>query len=209
MILRNQENIKILKTISRAELVEQKASGINMTSIMVNALFDGIKTHTCRKSLPDAIKSQYNVGAHYYVRETALYQPETKDVVYAADLNPSDLSLRKELKQKGYVNKSSYYIPREFARIAILIKSASLINLHKLTHKERIDEGLLKKEIDGRIQYFDYGLHFYMYDTTKIPPAEASYYSFKSLWIKVHNATSWNENPIVSSIYFEPKLIID
>lgn len=176
---------------------------------MVNATFDGIKTHTCRKISLNAIKSGYKEGTHYYVRETALYHPQTKDVVYVADLPPSDLKIKKELKEKGYINKASYYVPREFARIAIFIESVTLKNIRKLTYEEMMAEGLLKKEIDGRIHYFDYDLHFYKYDTTKIPPPEACFYSFRSLWIRVNDATSWDMNPLVSSIYFEPKLIID
>jgi hypothetical protein len=209
MILRNQQNTKIIQTIKREELMSGNcAGGMNFTAPMVNAMFDGTKTHTCRKAddMVDDHKS-YLPGAIYYVRETVLYKPGSEEKVYIADLE--DLQKEKtEFKKQGFVNKQSFFFPKDFARLAIRITTKGVKRLHDLTHEERIAEGIRWKLIGFDICYYDYVMHIYKFNTKFMEEEKASFECFKSLWVKIHDMIFWDENPLIYSLFYEPLLIL-
>jgi hypothetical protein len=206
--MRELENIKISQEITRDELIRVHAPGINFTAMMVNAMLDGIKSHTSRKAMRNGdSKNPYPVGKLMFVRETVIFNPETKEKLYIADLDAPGL-IPEKYKGKSFSKKASFFVPRDVARIAIRVTQSELKPLQKLTHEERIAEGLLIKEIDSCLHYFDYDMHFYKFNLKKMGEAEASFNSFKSLWIKIHGRPVWDENPNIWSLYYEPLLIV-
>ena len=199
-----------LQTIKRSELVENKAEGLNFHGFMINSMINGNKTHTCRKyKLYGARgKDRFYPGRIMYARETAYIHPETKEIQYAANF---DIALKDvaALKAKGFQPINTIYMRRSLARLAIRISDVSVKKVQDLTHEERLAEGIAVKMIDGFNNYLDYEMHFYKYSAKTLGNHKASLLSFKSLWCKVNNLDSWDDNQPVWSLYFEPLIIID
>lgn len=159
---------------------------------MVRAILDGRKTQTrriasdtaelvyrCAKCTPS---SPYQVGDIIYVRETfgVVYSSNEYDddprVYYKASPDPYDM--HHDVKKW----KPSIHMPKEYARLFLIVKDVRIERLNEISEEDAIAEGIER----FKSGFKSYGKHFC--ENTICPPIE----SFSRLWESIYGIGSFD-----------------
>jgi len=108
------------------------------------------------------------------------------EVIYKADQKWPDL-----LKWK-----SSYYMPKRFARIWLRVKDIRVERVQDITAADAIAEGLERS-------YGAYTTYYRDYISNESHPFDNPVLSYMSLWLKINGRDKWDANPWVWVIEFE------
>lgn len=109
---------------------------------------------------------------------------------YFADCDAESLEIAKEY---GFKWKPSIHMPKDAARIWLMIEDIRVERVQEISEEDAKAEGI--EEISTK-----YGYDFDIYKDYKgfMPDGyQAPRFSFKSLWISINGEESWNANPWV------------
>lgn len=123
------------------------------------------------------------------------------DTVLYFDNPPATFKISRDKKdplRPAWYKRLGRFMPKVACRLRLEIQSIGVEQLHDITEEDAISEGIQK--VSNHNQWFNY-LH-----RENAVPAEmwvrGSRESFKTLWIKINGAESWNANPWVWRIEF-------
>lgn len=201
-----------------------KLRPILFSTEMVRAILDGRKTQTrrvCRhqhwshSELVDVNvngitqKVDRNVSCPYgqpgdilWVRETWCYvmlfhahdllegSRDSNLYVYKTSFHEDWMEYAKE--KYGYKWKPSIHMPFAAARIFLRVKNVRVERLQDISERDAVAEGIMNVYI-----------HYYVGDKFVIPK-DNPINSFRSLWQSINGSESWEANPWVWVVEFEP-----
>lgn len=147
------------------------------------------------------IECPYQVGDVLWVRET-FYKTEAKELngafFYKADIDKLGWTFKW---------KPSLFMPKEYARIFLRIKSIKVERLQDISEKDAIAEGVeyFYSDLQNALRYKKYtktdSNNNWKY-SGEFEYLKASS-SFESLWESINGRTSWDSNPYVFVYEFE------
>jgi hypothetical protein len=143
-----------------------------------------IETYNHPKGL---VKPYCMVGDVLWVRET--FWTFNNVTVYKAD-NPNGSAVAKKWNP-------SLFMPKDRCRLWLKVKSVHVEELHNISDADAIKEGIEIHNKSGH--YVDYFAHKSR-DRYWVNPQ----LSFSSLWSMINGEDSWEKNPFVWVIEFEP-----
>lgn len=200
-----------------------KLRPILFSTAMVQAILDGRKTQTRRvvknpenyymdemldglwpyKSIGNPAKCPYGQpGDILWVRETWCYvmlfhahdllegSRDSNLYVYKTSFHEDWMEYAKE--KYGYKWKPSIHMPFAAARIFLRVKNVRVERLQDISERDAVAEGIMNVYI-----------HYYVGDKFVIPK-DNPINSFRSLWQSINGSESWEANPWVWVVEFEP-----
>lgn len=182
-----------------------KLRPILFSTDMVRAIIEGRKTQTRRifGPVPDGIDLQeWLIEHHDYVMSLSKYGAENEALWVRETWAPLgdfpkcnySFMFKADTPEAYSKWRPSIHMPFEACRLFLRIKSMRIERLNDITEEDAIAEGVLV--IEPGEAYFDYAEEAGTYATAKG--------SFTSLWDKINGKGSWNANPWVWVIEFEP-----
>ena len=144
----------------------------------------------------------YNLGEIFWVRENfytasnwdhwkpSMLKSVNVEVFYQADRDNDSIS--KPLHRGK--TRPNIFLPKEYARIFLKIKSIRVERLHDINSDDAIKEGVDFVSGNSKKLYYDY---------LKSEFGLSPLFSFMTLWMKINGRTSWDSNPFVFVYEFE------
>ncbi|WP_439473811.1 hypothetical protein [Algoriphagus formosus] len=165
-------------------------AGVNLTLESLNLPFTGI-LDLCPYGKP---------GDLLWVRETWLKLDRdhviTSQYAYKSNGDPNTEDLRKDYIKSGrnYKWKPSIHMPKDAARIWLMVEEVRVERLQDISEEDSIAEGIEPIDQQGQLVWKRYDGY---YTVTSKP-----YCSFWSLWASINGEESWNANPWVWVVKF-------
>jgi hypothetical protein len=168
-------------------------AGVNLTLESLNLPFTGI-LDLCPYGKP---------GDLLWVRETWLKLDRdhviTSQYAYKSNGDPNTEDLRKDYIKSGrnYKWKPSIHMPKDAARIWLMVEEVRVERLQDISEEDAIAEGI------GTTNGIPVGLTSHYLDYLNNRNCYSSpFNSFQSLWASINGEESWNANPWVWVVKF-------
>lgn len=194
----------------------KKEIPILFSTPMVQAILAGRKTMTRRIVKPKGALSVEDVVNHaakcpygwiddiLWVRES--WHPYLRGygengwielIKFVADGYEMEMKHSKDYSELGWHNRPSIHMPKDGARIWLLVVDISVERLHSITKEDAMDEGIEFEKLDGN------GYKLYRNHLTDEINLGTAVESFQTLWKKINGEESWNKNPWVWVVSFK------
>lgn len=186
---------------------------------MVRAILEGRKTQTRRQikkqpainlgwcgtskkywsEHPDDLKTEYlkcpygGIGDILWVRETWNYKGNTQQIAYKANFDKEILFLCGKWKP-------SIFMPKSACRIFLKITDIKVERLQDIREEDAIKEGV--NPCTDELTMINRCNNYNNPSTAKWPLVHVV--GFKKIWQKINGKESWEQNPFVWVVSFEP-----
>jgi len=169
---------------------------ILFSTTMVQAILNGSKTMTRRvvKNFAATYECPYGqIGDVLWVRETHQYTDASLNFQPGYVYKATDPDWE---TMEGWKWNPSIHMPKAACRLWLKVTNVRVERLQDISEEDAIAEGIERINPEGLLAFKSYAVD---YPATVFP-----YVSFQTLWHKINGRESWEANPWVWVIEFEP-----